>query len=1041
MKDSAVESRNKSPHPLPIDQTKVHAESGPDGATFEQTGFADPRQQMEGFTGGGDMQAQAATLRRLTGAQQQQMFKRIGQLQGNHHAQQLVPTLIPGTKSEPAETASLYQETPIPPYQTTNGEAGAEDQPAPEQHAETQAQAPVEENKAPRTAQVRKTEATAPAPAAESKTEETAQAQQAEGPAQAQAKGIEEKKAAQASAEEKQAGETAPEPQIETSAQASTGEPQNKEQAGLFPAAPPVDDQVSATLDLMAATPPTQISKVLAQAQPPMMGQQQMEQAHFAAQWKHRPDVASLLMNPPAVETAETAPATGETASEETDETEFEHIQATKEGPNPEKVKKSTSAGARPKVALAGKANPTLVQENREANQTTLAEQRAQMDATANADFGETSVVPTEFPEAQAETTLAPQPANQQNRLPSATLNTDAIPPVEQLSGGIGEMVDQVFAPKVNARFQEVQTQQQQYHAAYQQEMQSLQMQGEQEIATIAQETRQEQTNIEEQSATQVGQIKQEWQAENQRVEAEHNAQAATMEAQVDQQIQDIVTAHEQQSDQTLTTAENDAESTRSQAEAEADQIRSEAKREAAAQEAARQNDPDGAQTAAKRDPMAQAEALIADLFEKMRQEVMTIMTTGHNTAGQQVAEGVDLVGEAIAELRAQFMEQLNAALAEYPLLMLWAEMKINEALDQATEAFNTLASNAGVTAGNAYLYIQYGMQKMIEQYQGNCLNLMNQAAKIKEGGLDATETELMVEELSKAMNDRLKAGDTDFVADQTERVQNLLGGYGVTLTGDAGLTWGYAESLVMLTAVDQLDHKLTEAYREQVQQDAYNAYMANMRERGCSYEQFIASQSGYIDQLVADTSGRTMFERVYGNDLTLNRVGAADDAWANAGNYPTNHSVVFYSNAFSSPRGYGGGNFEAVQNAIHELGHVYEWRVGHPTDSTRVPRGTLGDDKTQAAQHPDQYYWPGRNEGFAGPYLGWQQNPTANMDGEEFADMYIGWAYDQWAEDPETGGWTQAGQARADWMENNMDNWTSQAVNRDNETPDDDTD
>ncbi len=1009
MKDSVVESRNKSPHPLPTDQAKVHAESGLDGATLEQTGFVDPLQQMEGITGGGDMQTQAATLRRLTGAQQQQMFKRIGQLQGNRHAQQLVPTLIPTTKSDQAKTASLDQGTPMSPRQTASGEVGEGDQPAQEQPEEMPAQAQVEKSEAPKTTPAQQTEAAAQPPAAENKTEE-----------------VKGKKAAQTPAEEKRAGEAAPEQQAETPAQAPTGEAPNEEQPGLFPAAPPVGNQVSATIDALAATPPTQIPKILAQTRPQIANQQQAEQERFTEQWGRHPDVARLLMNPPAAATPEATPqTTTETPSKETDETEIKHIKAAEQENAP--TKKKDSAGTRPKVALVEKANPTLIQENRETNQLTLAAQRAQMDAAANADFGETRVAPTEIPEMQAAQISTPTADGQPSRPQSAALTEAATPPIEQLPGDLSQMVDQVFAPKVNERFQEVQAQQQQHHVAYQQEMQTLQTQGEQELTAIAQETQQEQANIQEQSSTQVGQVKQEWQAENQRLEAEHNAQAAAMQTQVDQQIQNVVSTHEQQSDQTLTTAENEAESTRNQAEAEADRIRNDAEREAAAQQAAQQEAQEAGEPAPKTgDPMAKAQALITALLAKMGQEVTKILNTGRTEAGQQVAEGTNLVEKAIAELRAQFMAALDDVLAEYPLLMLWAEMKINQVLDQATETLTKLAATADASSENAYDFIQRGMQSMLKQYQTQCLNIMDQATKIKAGGLDAAETETMVEELATYMN---KNKDKQFVADQTKRVQELLGGYGMTLTGDAGLTWGYAESLVMLTAVDQLDHRLTQEYKEHMQQEAYEEYLAN-GDQQYSYGEFVSTYADYFDDRMDSLKDRKMFSRVYGNDLKFMRVGASDKVWGNSGSYPTDQTVKMYANAFGTS-GYGGGDFSAVQNAIHELGHVFEWRVGHPTDSTRIPRGALGDQKEQARKYPDEHYWPGRNEGFAGPGWGWQQNRTAGMDGEEFADMYTGWAYNEWAEDPETGEWTEAGQARSDWMGSNMDDWTDQAVNR----------
>lgn len=182
-------------------------------------------------------------------------------------------------------------------------------------------------------------------------------------------------------------------------------------------------------------------------------------------------------------------------------------------------------------------------------------------------------------------------------------------------------------------------------------------------------------------------------------------------------------------------------------------------------------------------------------------------------------------------------------------------------------------------------------------------------------------------------------------------------------IAGEGDLTWGYAESLVMLTSVDQLNHQLTEAYEEHLQQEAPNVYMAEMGGSGIpdyvlNSDMRDAYSNNYVQEGMKDYQPCTMFERVYGNDLKFMSVGATDTAWGNAGNYPVNQTVILYANAFGAG-GYGGGNFAAVQNAIHELGHAFERRVGHPEETgVRVPRNTLDECQNAANQ-----YWPGKRE------------------------------------------------------------------------------
>ena len=56
---------------------------------------------------------------------------------------------------------------------------------------------------------------------------------------------------------------------------------------------------------------------------------------------------------------------------------------------------------------------------------------------------------------------------------------------------------------------------------------------------------------------------------------------------------------------------------------------------------------------------------------------------------------------------------------------------------------------------------------------------------------------------------------------------------------------------------------------------------------------------------------------------------------------------------------------------------------------------------------------------GFAGLLYGWQQSPEATT-GEEFADMFLGWNYNQWAKKDDED-YYDDGQARANFMDRHM--------------------
>lgn len=87
---------------------------------------------------------------------------------------------------------------------------------------------------------------------------------------------------------------------------------------------------------------------------------------------------------------------------------------------------------------------------------------------------------------------------------------------------------------------------------------------------------------------------------------------------------------------------------------------------------------------------------------------------------------------------------------------------------------------------------------------------------------------------------------------------------------------------------------------------------------------------------------------------------------------------------------------------------------------------GVLGKDTSILRRGADNDV---RTYGFADTRWGWQQSQEANRTGEEFADMFLGWNYNQW--DPITDEDFYIGQARANFMNRYMPSWIAMVINR----------
>jgi hypothetical protein len=119
---------------------------------------------------------------------------------------------------------------------------------------------------------------------------------------------------------------------------------------------------------------------------------------------------------------------------------------------------------------------------------------------------------------------------------------------------------------------------------------------------------------------------------------------------------------------------------------------------------------------------------------------------------------------------------------------------------------------------------------------------------------------------------------------------------------------------------------------------------------------------------------------------------------------------------------------------AVHELGHAFAYKVAAIYDpESFAVAGNLYVANQLATAIPNGRRVPGsfENYGFAesvnAPNRNWHQaDPTqvGSVD-EEFADMFLGWTYGQWAANP-------LGQQRASFMDTNISTWfNALAVNQ----------
>ncbi|HOC22326.1 MAG TPA: RHS repeat-associated core domain-containing protein [Anaerolineae bacterium] len=170
-------------------------------------------------------------------------------------------------------------------------------------------------------------------------------------------------------------------------------------------------------------------------------------------------------------------------------------------------------------------------------------------------------------------------------------------------------------------------------------------------------------------------------------------------------------------------------------------------------------------------------------------------------------------------------------------------------------------------------------------------------------------------------------------------------------------------------------------------------------------------------------------FQLVYGNNRLVFRHIEGDPiaGWAEthldwAGNGCYRGEICYDESIFDATHGLEW----TSQNVAHELGHGFDQRGG------RQARADLNAAQIGYVDPGSGQVVPVAGGGWGGGYvrtpfgyssrgMPWQQN-TAATPGEDFADMFLGWSFNNFAPG-------QAGAARNSWMSANMPGWMALAV------------
>lgn len=161
-------------------------------------------------------------------------------------------------------------------------------------------------------------------------------------------------------------------------------------------------------------------------------------------------------------------------------------------------------------------------------------------------------------------------------------------------------------------------------------------------------------------------------------------------------------------------------------------------------------------------------------------------------------------------------------------------------------------------------------------------------------------------------------------------------------------------------------------------------------------------------------------FLLVYGGSVSFLKMGGENRSyWGETFFRSGKHVVEIYGRP---------ANFDGdVRWAVHELGHAFVNAVAGRANPVAALEGIQRlvyrfPDRPPTA--PDE---PTGTWGFAGRRWGWQRSDQGAAS-EEFADMFVGWVYNQWEPSGNGMGWSLAGQMRANYMDVMMPLWVNSA-------------
>ncbi len=197
-----------------------------------------------------------------------------------------------------------------------------------------------------------------------------------------------------------------------------------------------------------------------------------------------------------------------------------------------------------------------------------------------------------------------------------------------------------------------------------------------------------------------------------------------------------------------------------------------------------------------------------------------------------------------------------------------------------------------------------------------------------------------------------------------------------------------------------------------------------NLAEEGLT----VISPKGGMASDIGGVSAGEAFNQVFGNvNITLGLTGAMGQcttissggctSGAHQINFIPADNMAFLNPTTQSPGGYRTLDmaYRANRNlVVHELGHAFasQWKDSNPEHPY----------KAVTVQYKNEEGWAVSPDSAS---LTWRQHPSAMDDGnflngEVFADMFLGWTFDTWGDGP-------IGLARQDFMNTHMGGWIVQ--------------